>query len=113
MDEQDYLVLPLDEQYPALSTAQPAQWLPFIPDQALIDWRDLVASQIAPGGHSRTLEILGQRIRMNAAEMAEFIHSEQAMNDYLWRNVPRTAVAKAEQSMYHRACESIRMYLGT
>lgn len=111
MDEQDYRRLPAAEQYPALATAQPEAWLPFVPDKALIDWRDLVAEQLSPGGHSRTTEILGQRIRMNAAEMDEFIHSEQAMNDYLWRNVPRSAVAAAEHAMTDRARSYIRGYL--
>jgi len=99
--------------YPALVSAQPTNWLPFIPDSAIAQWRDLVAAQIAPGGESKTLEILSQRIKMNEADMREFVQSERLMNDYLWRNVPPAAVEQAEAAMYARGLHNILTWFAT
>jgi hypothetical protein len=111
LDARDRATLPTATQYPALAGATPHDWLPFIPDSALIDWREIVARQIAPEGRSETLQILGQRVKMNEAEMREFIESEKAMNDYLWHNIPREAITANDQHMYERARDNILNYL--
>ncbi len=110
LDARDLQKVPPD-QYLALAAATPDHWLPFIPDPALIVWRDTIAEQIALGGHSRTLEILSQRIKMDEREMREFIDSAPLMDQYLWQNVPPEAVAAAEVRMYERARDCIRRYL--
>lgn len=110
LDARDRATLP-ESQYPALASATPSEWLPFIPDAALVEWRDVVASQIAPGGKSRSLEILGQRVKMNEAELREFIESEKAMNDYLWHNIPHSVIEANDQHMYEAARANILTYL--
>ncbi len=110
LDARDRAVLP-ESQYPALANAMPNGWLPFIPDVSLVEWRDIVASQIAPGARSKTLEILGQRVKMNEAEMQEFIDSEKAMNDYLWHNIPHDVIVANDQRMYEKARTNILNYL--
>jgi len=111
LDGRDYAALPIAEQYPALAGVTLDQWLPFIPDSALIAWRDLIAQQIAPDGHSQTLEILGQRIQMSADEMAAFINDTAQMDEKLWHNVPHETVAAVETTMYDRARDVLIGYL--
>lgn len=109
LDARDYATLEADD-YPALLTATPDHWLPFIPDTALIDWRDLIAEQLPPDGRSRTLEILSQRIKMNESEMRAFIDSDELMSENLWQNVPPALVASVERTMYERARASLIAY---
>lgn len=113
LDARDLKTIPLATQYPALANATPDSWLPFMPDDAIRGWRDIVAGQIAPTGHSRTLEILGQRVAMSEAQMREFIESERAMNDYLWHNVPPATIAANDQRMADRARGNILAYLAS
>src|SRR5689334_2305202 len=48
LDRRDRQLLP-DNHYGLLSSAAPNGWLPFIDDDALVVWRDTIASQLAPG----------------------------------------------------------------
>ncbi len=109
LDGRDYVTLNVDEQL-ALAAATPDHWLPFIPDAALIEWRDLIASQLPPVGPSRTLEILSQRIKMNESEMRAFIDSPNQMESNLWQYIPLSAIAEVETAMYERARASLIAY---
>jgi hypothetical protein len=111
LDARDYDRLPRGEHYAAVVAAQPDRWLPFIPDDALVEWRDLIAGQIAPGASSSTVEILSQRINMPPAEMHSFINTPEQMDQALWRKVPPAIIANVEQSMYDRARDVLRTYL--
>jgi hypothetical protein len=111
LDERDYQSLPVAEQYLALNAAAPEHWLPFIPDAALIEWRNVVAEQLAPTGRSQTLEILSQRIKMEAEDMRSFIAATEKMEKQLWRNVPMPVVEMVEVSMYARARATLIEYL--
>lgn len=111
LDARDYASLPRADHYAALSVAQPEHWLPFIPDDALVEWRDLIAQQITPGGRSSTITILSQRINMSADDMDGFIASPEQMETNLWRNVPPAVVAVVEQAMYDRARDVLLSYL--
>jgi len=111
LDARDYDSLPKQDHYPAIVNAQPNDWLPFIPDDALIEWRDLIVGQLAPGAASSTVEILSRRIDMPPEEMHRFISSPEQMAQNLWRNVPPSTIAAVEQSMYDRARAVLLTYL--
>jgi len=113
LDGRDYQSLPIAEQYLALSTTVPDRWLPFIPDVALTEWRDVVADQMAPGRTSQTLEILSQRIKMSADDMRSFMTSQHKMDQYLWRNVSVSIVEAVEASMYAHARDTLIEYLNS
>ncbi len=112
LDARDVSSLPVTSDHPVLIAATPQNWLPFMPDTALIDWRELIAAQMAPGGSNRTIEILSQRIKMQPSEMAAFIASADLMEANLWQNVPRSLVAAVEENMYERARGVLIDYLG-
>lgn len=109
MDERD-----LDSlepwQYPALAAAQPDDWLPFIPDAALADWRDFIAAQIRPGGESQTLQVFGARINKTPDELRQVLASPDQMH-LLWQNVTPQILADIEAQMYDHAREQMRLYL--
>lgn len=91
----------------ALSQAQPYSWLPFLPDEMLLEWRDTIYRQIAPGGHSETLEIISERLGLSPAELRALIRDGSAE---LWLNVPRETLEQVERSMYLAARTQVEAY---
>lgn len=108
LDAQDRLRLAADD-YLALKRATPKAWLPFISDADLTAWRDLIADQLAPNAPSRTLEILGDRIRMTAAQMQAFLANEAEMR-LLWQNIPPNLIEAVNAAMYASVRETVRAY---
>lgn len=95
----------------ALSGATPAGWLPFLPDPALIVWRDQIAVQLEPGAPSQTLPIVSSRTGLTVEELSELIHSEAAQETRLWAHVPRAVVDETEARMQDYAIEQVAEYL--
>lgn len=106
MDERDQQVLTPDL-YQALAMASPATWLPFLPDQALIQWRDLLAKQLSPEGESLTLPIIAPRIHKSVPELRQMLDSQDYLNEHLWQHVPADDVAKQEAAMYDFAWDQV------
>lgn len=110
MDERDERLL-ASWQAESLARSQPARWLPFMSDEVLSGWRDLVARQIRPGGASETLAIFGRRLRRDPAEIRALLDDPRRMDFCLWRHVPKTALAKVERGAYAYAREQLAVYL--
>lgn len=110
LDERDLKQLP-DGEHEHLVSAEPRDWLPFMPDDALRGWRDIVAAQLPPAGASRTLEILGKRIGMTVEDMTEFLASKTQMGEIVWANVPAERVAATEEAMYVAVRRTVIAYL--
>jgi hypothetical protein len=108
MDERDYRALQPWE-YPALARAMPDDWLPFMNDRILSEWRDFISEQISPDGHSQTLEVLGKRINKSPTEMRAILDSPQNQSD-LWSNIAPDLLASVEAAMYQQACEQLCVY---
>lgn len=60
---------------PSLGAAEPDEWLPFLADEALRGWRDLLAEQLQPGGGPRTIDIFARRMRRSPEEIAALLDS--------------------------------------
>lgn len=109
MDERDLSSLE-PWQYPALAAAQPDDWLPFIPDTTLFEWRDFIAEQIQPGGESQTLQVFGGRISKTPDELRAVLDSPDQMH-LLWQNVTPAILSDIETQMYAHAREQMGLYL--
>jgi hypothetical protein len=57
-----------------LGASRPAGWLPFVRDQHLQAWRDLVAGQLRPGA-ARTVEVFAERMNTDPRVLAELLAS--------------------------------------
>ncbi|PJF36036.1 MAG: hypothetical protein CUN49_07520 [Candidatus Thermofonsia Clade 1 bacterium] len=95
--------------YSALKNAVPRAWLPFISDADLCVWRDLIADQLAPRAPSRTLEILGSRICMSAAQLQALLANETEMR-LLWQNIPPSLIASVEVAMHASVRQTVNAY---
>ena len=110
LDERDFRRIE-SWQADQLGSVAPRQWLPFLPDDDLRDWQHFIGKQTRPGGKSRTLKVLGERIGMRPKECRAFIDSPQQMQTGLWDYVPPLVVAEVETSMYNHAREQMIAYL--
>lgn len=110
MDERD-LELLADWHAESLGLCEPNAWLPFMTDDVLRGWRDLVARQIAPGGESETLAIFGRRLKRDPAEIRAALDDPALMDQYLWRHVPRSSLSLVERQTYTFTREQLAIYL--
>lgn len=110
MDERDEPRL-APWQAESLSRGEPAGWLPFMSDDVLRAWRDLVARQIAPGGESETLAIFGRRLKRDPTEIRAALDDPALMERALWRHVPRERLAQVERQAYAFTRDQLAVYL--
>ncbi|MBL8044899.1 MAG: zinc dependent phospholipase C family protein [Anaerolineales bacterium] len=83
----DLALLP-DETASALSAARPAAWLPFVADENLVRWRDLIANQLHTGtGAEETLRVFAARMQTDAASFGALVHSPDAMAERVFSRV--------------------------
>ena len=110
MDERDLSIL-ARWQAESLGRSEPDAWLPFMTDEVLRGWRDLVARQIAPGGDSETLAIFGRRLNRDPAEIRAVLDDPALMEHHLWRHVPRSLLSLVERQTYAFTREQLAVYL--
>ena len=110
MDERDEALLE-DWQADSLCNCRPQDWLPFMSDAVLRQWRDLVAEQIGPGGNSLTLDIFGKRLNMESAPIRAALDDPAAMNWHLWRYIPKALLADVERQCYVFTRDQLAVYL--
>ena len=110
MDERDEPLL-ASWQAESLARSDPRNWLPFMSDDVLRGWRDLVARQIVPGGESETLAIFGRRLKRDPAEIRAVLDAPELMNLYLWRHVSPESLAAVERQAYAFTRDQLAVYL--
>lgn len=94
-----------------LQDVTPNHWLAFLPDADLAAWQTLIYDQIKADGHSRTLEIFGERIFKSPEELRAILDSPAEMQTRLWQHIPLPTLADVEQQMYDHALRSVCAYL--
>ncbi|MBZ0281097.1 MAG: zinc dependent phospholipase C family protein [Anaerolineae bacterium] len=109
MDERDLRQL-FPWQSPTLVEAHPTEWLPFMNDSILTDWRDFIGEQIKPGGESQTLAVFGSRINKKPEELRGVLDSPERMQNELWAHITPEILAGVETEMYRHACEQLVTY---
>jgi len=109
MDDRDLKRLP-PWQYDSLCAAQPDGWLPFMSDAILRGWRDFIAEQIAPGGESLTLQVLGGRVNIPPHELRAILDHPGRMDADLWAHITPGLLAGIEVDMYRHAREQLLVY---
>jgi hypothetical protein len=85
-------------------------WLPFLSDTILCDWRDFIGEQIAPEGASQTLEVLGGRINRTPDDLRAILNTPERMQHELWENVTPETLATVEVDMYDHARDQMALY---
>ena len=109
MDERDQARL-ASWQAPTLMEADPADWLPFMQDSVIADWRDYIAMQLRTQD-SDTLEIFGQRVSRSADELREMLDSRATMQSMLWDHVTPDDLQDVEDALLKFSSEQMFSYL--
>ncbi|MBL8165173.1 MAG: zinc dependent phospholipase C family protein [Anaerolineae bacterium] len=109
MDERDLHNL-LPWQHSALGQAAPQNWLPFMNDTILCDWRDFIGQQIETEGASQTLKVFGSRINRTPDELRAILDSPQRMQSDLWQHITPELLAQIEAEMYSHARAQLNRY---
>ncbi len=96
---------------PTLAATEPAGWLPFVSDEALRRWRDLLVEQLTPGQHVRTAEVFAERMRVPAEAVEEALRSPVQM-ERLFRHAPPQRLAAYRADALRRGAALVNDYLG-
>lgn len=107
LDEQAEAALPATA-VTTLDAAVPAHWLPFVSDDVLCQWRNLLTAQLAPNAPSQTIAIYAGRLGLTAAEFAARLQDPVWMEAHLFSQMPvshiqdilHTAVSRTIQLLY-------------
>jgi hypothetical protein len=110
LDQRDLQIL-TPEDYNKLASTLPQRWLPWMSDEGLCVWRDMVAAQLAPGGVSLTNQILGQRVALSADEMTKQINDKARMDEQMWSRLLPEQLASIEEAMYIHTRKALVDYL--
>ncbi len=109
MDERDLRQIEA-WQTTTLYSARPHDWLPFMPDSTLSEWRDFIAGQISPGSESRTLQIFGERIHKTPEDFRAILDKPGQIQSDLWDHIPQDVLARVEEEMYNFARQQMIDY---
>ena len=110
MDERDEAELE-SWQAKSLDKCQPNQWLPFMPDDVIVEWRDLIYQQIVPDGISKTLDIFSQRLFVEPPFLRTILDNSDQMTDWLWQHVDPDFLADVEARIYCFTRDQLQIYL--
>lgn len=110
IDRRDYESLAPDL-YQIVRASAPKLDLPFIKDDAVVAWRDLIAEQISPSGEPQTLEILGGRLPQGTDALIAFLEDSPRLERELWGLISRENLAIVESHMQKHMATTIMNYL--
>ena len=82
-----------------LQSLKPDHWLPFVRDEHLIEWKDILADQLAPDGEAKTSQIFAERLGLPVEKFYAFIGSPQRLQDELYAYVPATIEIRYHQQI--------------
>ena len=73
---------------PTLRQACPQGWCPFIRDESLAQWQDVIAAQLAPGPGSRTVAVFAERMGADPHQFAALLASPDGMQRRVFDRLP-------------------------
>lgn len=94
-----------------LKFAAISNWLPFVEDQHLIDWRDFVADQLLPGAMIRTVEVFAERQGISPQEYYSLLSSEERMESEVFAHLSRQDLDLYRRSVLEDSVQLINAYL--
>lgn len=94
-----------------LAAAQSQQWLPFVDDAVLTEWRDLLVAQLTPGAPVKTVEIYAGRLGMSPDEFATNLQDPAWMQTQVFDKIPVDQVQAILHTAVPQSIELIDNYL--
>ena len=94
----------------ALVRVEPHGWLPFVDDESLRAWRDLLVEQLRPGRAIRTAEVFAARMRVPTDLVQRALDSPEAMAR-IFRHAPRSLLQAYRTEAVRRSADLLNCYL--
>ncbi|MBK8902304.1 MAG: hypothetical protein IPM53_14045 [Anaerolineaceae bacterium] len=94
-----------------LAAANPHQWVPFIADDILRDWQEMLVAQLAPNAPVKTIEIYAGRLGMSAEAFAANLQNPDWMQAQVFDKIPVAEVQAVLQRAVAPSLELITHYL--
>ena len=110
LDQMSYESLPKSASA-TLFSAQSKDWLPFGEQDALIEWRDMVANQLVPGNEIETAVIFAGRLDMPPEEFAANLASDTWMDSHIFRQIPVANIQEILNTAVSRSIQLLSDYL--
>lgn len=87
------------------------KWLPFVQDDYLLSWRDLLADQLIPGAQVKTVEVFAERQGIPPQEYYSLLSSEDRMENEVFVHLPRQVLNLYRRSVLEENVRLISAYL--
>ena len=94
-----------------LAAATPNQWLPFVPDAILVEWRDILTAQLAPDAPVRTVEIYAGRMKMLPDEFVTNLQDPIWMQTQVFDKIPVAEVQAILDTAVPQSLELVQNFL--
>lgn len=94
-----------------LATAQPDRWLPFVPDEALVRWRDRIVAQLEPNGVSQTIRVYANRMLLSPEEFAANLRDPDWMQSHVFNFVPVVEIQALLEGAIYTSLDVMADYL--
>lgn len=95
----------------SVTQARPDNWLPFVRDQHLYQWRDFLAEQLQPGAEIKTVEVFAARQGISPDEYYHLIASAERMETEVFSHLPWERLISYRKSLVAENLLLIRTYL--
>lgn len=96
-----------------LGAVEPAGWLPFVADQHLAAWRDLLAPQFHPGAAAQTVEVFAARQGIPSTEYYALLNSETRLQTEIFSHLPYQDIIVYRQRLLLESARLVESYLST
>lgn len=103
-------LLPRDT-FQVLRSVQPRNWLPFISDLHLADWRDRVVERVLAGGARGVSVMFSRSNGLTSDQMEAIVTSEERMTEVAYATVPRAWIDEFYQEADDQSEALILAYL--
>jgi hypothetical protein len=94
-----------------LSQVEPDDWLPFVGDEYLRQWRDLIFRQLKPGASTQTVEVFSSRQGISAPEYYALLESAERMQTEVFEHIPLELIHTYRQGVMQENIRLLSNYL--
>ncbi len=93
-----------------LEAVLPMNWLPFVEDRYLLEWRDEVFGQLLPGASAHTVEVFAERQGISPEEYYRLLNDEEAMEAQVFSHISHQALGQYRQSLIIENLHLLEIY---
>jgi hypothetical protein len=94
-----------------LSHTIPQDWLPFVKDRYLCQWRDWLAEQLCPGCEPQTVTVFAARHGLPVEDFHRLLDSEERLDEEIFTHLPRMRLDDYKKQMVDANVRLLKSYL--